>query len=93
MRMNSKNVKASEGSAIPGFALIGTNNLEESKDEIRGIKENVNNRSFKEDYTERSIAQRLPKNAEEFVVPAHNMKKPIDFNTVGEEDFNGEGYN
>jgi hypothetical protein len=33
----------------------------------------------------------LPKNAEELIVPALNLKKPIDFNTVGDNDFNGGG--
>lgn len=28
---------------------------------------------------------------EDSVVPALSMKKPIDFNTVGEDDFNGGG--
>jgi hypothetical protein len=43
----------------------------------------------RDDYTERSVIHRKPKNAEEAVVPAHNLKKPIDFNTVGDNDFNG----
>lgn len=27
------------------------------------------------------------------IVPAHNMKKPIDFNTVNEDDFDGQARN
>jgi len=38
---------------------------------------------------EEEKSMRLPKNAEELVVPAHNLKKPIDFNTVTEEAFQG----
>lgn len=38
-----------------------------------------------------SMKGRLPRNAEELVVPAHGLKKPIDFNLVGEDDFNGGG--
>lgn len=29
-----------------------------------------------------------PKNTEESVVPALGLRKPIDFNTVGDDDFN-----
>ena len=61
--------------------------LEESKEDMRGFKENRSYRGFDEQ-TERS-AYNKPKNAEDLVVPAHGMKKPIDFNTVGDEDFDG----
>ncbi len=54
-----------------------------------------NDRSFREDFTDRSVVQnnnynsfKAPKNAEEAVVPALGMKKPIDFNTVDDNDFN-----
>jgi hypothetical protein len=74
---------------------VGQHNddLEESKDDMRNFKENINNRSFKDDqYNDAiSVKSRLPKNAEELVVPAHGLKKPIDFNLVGEDDFNGGG--
>lgn len=66
---------------------------EEYKDDGRYLGAN-NNRSFKsgaqnfidDSYTERSMkannfAMSLKGN-EEVIVPAHNLKKPIDFNTV-----------
>lgn len=43
-----------------------------------------------ENYNEGSIQQnslRLVRNNEEMIVPAHNLKKPIDFNTVSDKDF------
>ena len=50
-------------------------------------------------YTERSmrggggnLAMSMRGN-EEIIVPAHNMKKPIDFNTVDDQDFQGTGQN
>ena len=42
---------------------------------------------YKDDYTERSMIMKMPRNNEDAVVPAHGLKKPIDFNTVGDEDF------
>jgi hypothetical protein len=34
---------------------------------------------------------KMPKNAEDIIVPALHMKKPIDFNTVGDNDYDGGG--
>ena len=34
-----------------------------------------------------SMKNKKPKNAEDLVVPAHNLKKPIDFNLVNDKDF------
>jgi len=34
-------------------------------------------------------ALRMPRNTEDSVVPAHNLKNPIDFATVGEDQFKG----
>lgn len=45
--------------------------------------------NFKDNQTERSVIIKQPKNSEDTVVPALNMKKEIDFNTVQESDFNG----
>ena len=62
---------------------------EEQKEDSRAYKENVQNKSFKDDQTEKSYYNKKPKNAEESVVPALNLKLPIDFNTIGEEAFDG----
>ena len=51
------------------------------------MKENLNNRSMQELTERSSILKKNPKNAEEAVVPAHGLKRPIDFNTVGEDQF------
>lgn len=52
------------------------------------MQHNKSLKEIRDDVTERSHF-RLPKNAEDAIVPAHNMKKPIDFNTVGEDQYNG----
>ena len=36
-----------------------------------------------------SVKSRVAKNAEDVIVPAHNLKKPIDFNLVDDQDFSG----
>ena len=63
---------------------------EEFKEE--GARVLKNDRSLRDDLTDRSglghASVKIPKNAEEFVVPALGLKKPIDFNTVGDDDFN-----
>ena len=67
---------------------------EEFKDDGQVSQAYLNNRSFRleqDGYDDRkSAAQnnlRFTGNNEELVVPAHNLKKPIDFNTVGDQDF------
>ena len=71
-------------------SMIHNLDNEEFKEEgIRGLK---HDRSLGDELTERSVlgpaSFKIPKNAEEFVVPALGLKKPIDFNTVGDDDFN-----
>ena len=48
---------------------------------------------LRDDLTDRSgmpyASFKIPKNAEEAVVPAHGLKKPIDFNTGKDDDFDG----
>lgn len=73
-----------------------------AQDDYEESKENMHNRSFKEEQylqQQQQAAQqeminankaKIPRNAEELVVPAHNLKKPIDFNLVGDDDYNNE---
>ena len=70
-------------------SMIHNLDNEEFKEEgIRGLK---HDRSLGDELTESVLGPasfKIPKNAEEFVVPALGLKKPIDFNTVGDDDFN-----
>lgn len=49
------------------------------------------NQSFKYE-EEKSMFAKGPKNSEDMVVPAHHLKQPIDFATIGEEAFDGGSY-
>jgi hypothetical protein len=71
-------------------SMIPPADNEEFKDDMpRGMKHDL----LRDDLTDRSglpyASFKAPKNAEESVVPAHGLKKPIDFNTVTDDDFNG----
>ena len=48
-------------------------------------------RSFKMETESYKGGKTRTVNNDEHIVPALNMKKPIDFNTVDDEDFQGTG--
>lgn len=59
-------------------------------DDLEESKDTLNNRSFRDDhYDNIPVKNRVAKNSEDLIVPAHNLKKPIDFNLVGDDDFAG----
>lgn len=77
-----------------------TGDNEEFKDDphqqhqLNKFEQMTDNRSFKENQiTDRSLIPRQQRNNEDLIVPAHNLKKPIDFNTVNDKDFGSSAIN